>query len=364
MTQPTFDLDALASMSDEELIQQEASLEEASVVATLNQQEESADEEESQEDAEATSEDDEVSEEEVINSEEDETADEESDDADDEDAEETSDKTSETFDAEEQLAKLFSPFKANGGEMSVKSIDEAITLMSMGANYNKKMHVLKPHLQIIKTLEKNELLDEDNLSFAIELAKGNQQAIEKLLVDKGINPLDLNTEDVSYSPVKHTTSESEINFNEVIERIQDTPTFKDTIDLITEKWDSSSKEFLVGNPEYIANINAHKANGIFDVINAEVNRQRALGQLPSTISDFKAYETVGEKLAKDGTLQAFMQGREQPAPKKVTPKVVPKDNDAKKKKLATPKSSSKPKRVASLDELAKLSDADFEKLLN
>ena len=39
--------------------------------------------------------------------------------------------------AEEQLAKLFAPFKANGRELKIESVEEAVALMQMGANYSK-----------------------------------------------------------------------------------------------------------------------------------------------------------------------------------------------------------------------------------
>ena len=35
--------------------------------------------------------------------------------------------------------KVFAPFRANGKEIQVKSVDDVISLMQMGANYNKKM---------------------------------------------------------------------------------------------------------------------------------------------------------------------------------------------------------------------------------
>ena len=38
--------------------------------------------------------------------------------------------------------KLFAPFKASGVDMQVRSVDEAVQLMQMGANYQKKMQNL------------------------------------------------------------------------------------------------------------------------------------------------------------------------------------------------------------------------------
>ena len=61
-------------------------------------------------------------------------------------------------------SRIMAPFKANGRDIEVKSVDEAITLMQMGANYNKKMAALKPNMKVLKLLERNQLLDEERLS--------------------------------------------------------------------------------------------------------------------------------------------------------------------------------------------------------
>ena len=48
-----------------------------------------------------------------------------------------------------EYERLLAPFKANGRDISVKGVDDAITLMQMGANYNKKMAALKPNLKLL-----------------------------------------------------------------------------------------------------------------------------------------------------------------------------------------------------------------------
>src|SRR5690606_38757650 len=87
--------------------------------------------------------------------------------------------------------KLFAPFKANGKEMVVDNVDDAVALMQMGANYNKKMAALKPNLKLLKLLENNNLLSEEKIGFLIDLDKKNPAAIGKLLKDSGIDPLDV-----------------------------------------------------------------------------------------------------------------------------------------------------------------------------
>ena len=80
---------------------------------------------------------------------------EEQDDAEDEEesSEEAADDGEETPQVDEDYKRILQPFKANGTEVQVRSVDEAIQLMQMGANYTKKMQALQPNLKVLKTLE-------------------------------------------------------------------------------------------------------------------------------------------------------------------------------------------------------------------
>ena len=57
-------------------------------------------------------------------------------------------------DYEAEYKKLMTPFKANGVDMQIQSIDDAIQLMQMGAGFHKKMSALKPAMRQMKLLEK------------------------------------------------------------------------------------------------------------------------------------------------------------------------------------------------------------------
>ena len=85
-----------------------------------------------------------------------------------------------------EYLRLLAPFKANGKEIAVSTVDDAISLMQMGANYNKKMAGLKPSLKMLKLLENSGLLSEEKISYLIDLEKKNPAAINKLIKDSGI----------------------------------------------------------------------------------------------------------------------------------------------------------------------------------
>jgi len=199
-----------------------------------------------------------------------------------------------------QLAELFAPFRANGKDMQVGNIEEARTLMQMGANYNKKMAAIKPNLRVIKMLENNNLLDEGKLSYLIDLDKKDPKAIKKLIQDSKVDPdtleLDVKTD---YAPNTYTVSDNEMNLDGILDEIQGTESFGTTMDIIGNKWDTSSKKVLVEQPEIIKHINDHVASGIYSQIEQEVSRQRMLNGL-SGLSDLEAYKQVGDKMSEAG----------------------------------------------------------------
>lgn len=277
----------------------------------------------------------------------------------------TEDDSKSTVDYQAQYEKLTAPFKANGHEMQVNSVDEAITLMQRGANYNKKMSGMKPHLKVLKVLDKNGLLDPGKLDYLIDLNNKNPAAINKLIQESGIDPLAMDAEDSkNYVPTEHTVSDNEIALEQVLDDIQDTPTYGKTINLVSKQWDEPSKHIIGKDPEILRSINDHMSNGIFDVINSELNRQRALGKI-NGLSDLEAYKQIGDILqAKGGFNHLFPeQLGQQPSKKIVTSKQKVEDPKLNQKRKAASSSKGSPaqkKTPADFNPLS-LSDEEFEK---
>ena len=206
------------------------------------------------------------------------------------------------IDHKTEYEKLLKPFKANGGEIQVKNTDEILTLMQMGANYHKKMSALKPAMKLVKLLEKNNLTDESQLGFLIDLSKKDPAAIQKLVKDSGIDPLDIDVAAESYTPRIPQVSDAEMHLDDVLADIQETPTYARTLQVVTSEWDETSRNAAAGNPQIIKVINEQIGNGIYDKVMGEVNRARTLGHLQG-ITDFEAYKIVGNELSNKGLLQ-------------------------------------------------------------
>ena len=268
-------------------------------------------------------------------------------------------KTSE-IDYKAEYERLTSPFKANGVDIKVENIDEAISLMQMGANYHKKMASLKPALKVVRLLEKNNLLDETQLSYLIDLHKKDPEAITKLVKESGIDPVDIDiNQDTKYSPKTPLVSDTEMQLDTILDSIKDTPQFTRTIQTITKEWDDASRNVIASNPHIIAIINEQVHNGIFDKVNTELQRQRSFGRL-TDVSDLVAYKQVGDYLHNQGLL--LPKKDEVITPNKDERKADDEKRDKLRKAASTPPAKKTPNAQPINKSLLSLSDEEFLKL--
>lgn len=278
-------------------------------------------------------------------------------------SEESSSEESETtLDYKAEYEKILKPFKANGKEIQVKTLDDAIALMQMGANYNKKMVGLKPSLKVLKLLEQNNLLDESKLNFLIDLDKKNPDAISKLIKDSGIDPFELNEEKTAaYQPTVRAIDDQTLELDLVLEELKDTPTYVKTMEVVGKIWDGPSRQALASQPQLLKVINDHVANGVYDIINTEMERERMFGRLEG-LSDLDAYRKIGDAIQAQGGFNHI--GNQTPTqPVKVAPKPKAEDTQLKDKRRAasvTP-AATKTTVKADFNPLA-LSDDEFNKL--
>ena len=262
--------------------------------------------------------------------------------------------------------KLTKPFKANGREVQIKDVDDAIQLMQMGANYSKKMAALKPHLKLMKLLESNGLMSEDQISYLIDLKSKNPAAISKLIEESGIDPMDLDTSKASeYKPTARHVDDREIELDQVLEDIKESPAYSRTLDVVAKQWDGASKKVIADSPQLLRVINAHMENGIYDAIHAEIENERMYGRLTG-LSDIEAYRQVGDAIqARGGFNHLGRQVNTAPPVKQVAPPPKPSQEQVQKvkerKRAASPTIAAPTQQAQEFNPLA-LSDEEFAKL--
>lgn len=189
---------------------------------------------------------------------------------------------------------IFKPFKANGKEIQVRSPEEVIKLMQMGANYTRKMQTLQPHLKVVKMLENNNLLDEEKLNYLIDIDKKNPEAIKKLLKDSEIDPLSIDIDQENlYKPNNYSVPNNALVLSEIVDQYNDDPDAASVFNSIIQNWDDESKKAIFQEPHIINTLVEHKKSGYYDRVVNEIDRQKTLGELVG-VPFGQAYVAVGK----------------------------------------------------------------------
>jgi len=279
---------------------------------------------------------------------------------------ETNEDTQETVgvDFEGAYKRIMSPFKASKRMMQVDTVDDAISLMQKGADYNQKMQALNPNLKIVSMLEKEGLLDAAKLNNLIDLSKKNPKAIAKLIKDSGIDPLDIDTdEEVDYKPTDYGVSDKEFKINQALDGIKDSPSFDKTLNVLSKEWDNESKKLISENPEIIGIINDHVYNGVYDKVQSIIDSERAVGRL-ANVPDVVAYRQVAEYLQHQGSIVNEGHGNQQPQASVPQTKANEVDtaklNQKRKAAASTKKTASK--KTSSTPDYLKMTDDEFMKM--
>lgn len=230
-----------------------------------------------------------------------------------------------TVDYKAAYEKVMAPFKANGKTIQMNNPDEVIQLMQMGANYTRNMQQLAPHRKVLMMLEKAGI-NESNIGLLLDVHAKNPEAIKKVMKDAGMDPLDMDlSQEPQYQAGNHTVTDTEVAFRQVLEDVKSSPEGQETLVHIDRDWDQTSKELLVQNPDVLQTIQEQRVNGIYGRIDAEVQRQRLLGNIPATTPYLAAYKQVGDYLAQSGGFADLVQPVQQatkPAPIATTVKKV------------------------------------------
>ena len=205
--------------------------------------------------------------------------------------------------------KITAPFKADGKDFSVRTPEDAIRLMQQGVNYSRRMAELKPMKQLNRMLVDHGLDKESDLSFLIDISKGDKEAITKLLKDHNLDPMDLDTStEVRYQAKSYAGSPQANAFRDALDETMAIPEGQALVQEIHRKWDDASKQQLQQNPSILGNLTEMKRTGDYQKIENELTYQKSMGYLAG-VPFLQAFDQVGEAMRNVGAL-----GQPQPAP--------------------------------------------------
>ena len=273
-----------------------------------------------------------------------------------------------TTDYESQYKKIVgTPFKANGKEITVDSAEDAIKLMQMGANYHKQMQQLKPAKRIIAMLEQAGMLDENKLNHAIDIMNGNSAAIHKLIQERNVDVSDLYSDsEVDYTPNQHQVTDERIELDTLFNELNSTSHGQRVLQEVAGTWDEKSRYTIGQTPEILRLLSNQIESGIYDVIVAEVDKQRMLGNIPANAPMLQAYEQVGKYLQANGRLipagsNVGKVPTQQTKEFKQHQATVPSNGSNTRKRVANTARSSTSSISTQMDNVFAMSDEDFKR---
>ena len=248
--------------------------------------------------------------------------------------------------------QVFKPFKANGKEITPKSVEDIISLMQMGANYTKKMQLMAPMKKVVQSLD-NAKIDEQELNFLIDVSKGDKEAIKQLLIKHKIDPLEIDLDgDNTYSPRNNIASDEDVEFNDTLMDIHDSlPRIQE---ILNNTWDDNSKKAILKDPRLMRALHEEVQMGRFDEVQKRLEAEKTFGRYKG-VSDVNAYIDLVSKME-----QERMKTKTQPeTPTKTeSTKKIPDKSKAAPTKGKTSKSSSS----LTAKDLLSMSDDEFNKL--
>ena len=159
-------------------------------------------------------------------------------------------------------------FKANGREyeFSDTEIKEQFPkIFGQAMDYTKKMQAIKPWRKTIDAIE-GAKLNHDDINLAIDVLKGDKNAIAEVLKRTGVDTLDLDTEESKYVAKDYGRDDKTLDIKEVLEDISKDPEYDTTHRVLSKEWDERSWETMSADPEMIKLLHIDVKNGMYDKV--------------------------------------------------------------------------------------------------
>lgn len=194
-------------------------------------------------------------------------------------------------------------FTANGKEVEgFKNPEDLIRAQQMLHGYSDKMKVFKEYKKFLKPLEERGVTnDPDKFNLAMSLLDGDVEAIKKVLKDKNIDPMELDLEDVKYTPKNVLPTNTQILIEETYEQAENLGIGDKFSRVVSKDWDVPSLQELVNNSAVRNDLLQHLSDGTYDIVQNEIRRMELLdttGRLDS-MSSVDKYRMAVRKLQED-----------------------------------------------------------------
>ena len=174
---------------------------------------------------------------------------------------------------EEVKAKEVKPqpvhsYKANGVEYKFTQqeiMQQFPKIFGQAMDYTKKMQQIKPWRKTIDAIEQAQISHED-LSLAIDVLKGDKDAIAAVLKRTGVDTLDLDIENSKYVAKSYGRDESTLNLKDVVDEISQDQEYTVTSSILSKQWDDASWKEMSSKPDMIKALHVDVKNGTYQQV--------------------------------------------------------------------------------------------------
>lgn len=211
------------------------------------------------------------------------------------DGEEKEDETKETT-----VEAVKRKFKANGQDFEFSDqeiMDQFEGVFGKAMDYTQKMQKIAPYRKMISALEE-ESITQDQFDMALDILKGDKNAIKKLAADRDIDLTDLSfdDDDTPYNPTSYGKSDFEFQMNEIEDAISKDPEYNTTVDVIDKQWDDSSRKAIANDPNIIMGLHHDIKSGVYSKVAPEALKLQMLDGNSKSSLDY--YLLAGAELQK------------------------------------------------------------------
>jgi len=164
--------------------------------------------------------------------------------------------------------------KANGQEYNF-SIDELLKLAPKAMDYTKKTQEMAKWRKTISALTEHNV-GHDDVNLLIDVLKGDKNALASVIKRTGVDALELDTDNVMYTPREYGKDATELAIQDVISKYEDDADFGITADVIANKLDEKSKSEFFKDTKLIEALHEDVKSGDFKPVYAEMQKLKAL----------------------------------------------------------------------------------------
>lgn len=155
--------------------------------------------------------------------------------------------------------------RANGKdyEFTPKEMEEMFPkIFGQAIDYTKKTQAIKPWRKTIDAIEQAKL-NHDDINLAIDVLRGDKNAIAEIIKRNGIDTLDLDTENSKYIPKDYGRDDTTLEIKDVVERISADREYETTHRILSKEWDENSFRELTKTPELIEALHVDVKTGMY-----------------------------------------------------------------------------------------------------